>query len=83
MLHQELLAHVDRPVEFYVYNTDTDEVRVVVIMPTEVSYLIAVLQLCYQFFFHVRACAGPALVVFFELARLPSSMSICTIERLV
>lgn len=38
MLHQELLDHIDRPVEFYVYNTDTDEVRVVVLMPTAVSF---------------------------------------------
>lgn len=30
------MDHLDRPVEFYVYNTDTDEVRVVVLMPTEV-----------------------------------------------
>ena len=36
VLHQELMDHLDRPVEFYVYNTDTDEVRVVVLMPTEV-----------------------------------------------
>jgi hypothetical protein len=38
VLQQELVAHIDRPVEFYVYNTDTDEVRVVVIMPTEVTF---------------------------------------------
>lgn len=37
VLHQELVANIDRPVEFYVYNTDTDEVRTAVIMPTEVS----------------------------------------------
>jgi hypothetical protein len=41
VLQQELVAHIDRPVEFYVYNTDTDEVRVVVIMPTEVTFCSA------------------------------------------
>eukprot|EP01032_Pedospumella_encystans_P028999 gene28999-32747_t len=35
VLFEELSDHLDRPVEFYVYNTDTDEVRVVVLMPTE------------------------------------------------
>lgn len=34
-LYQELLNNLDRPIEFYVYNTDTDEVRIVIIMPTE------------------------------------------------
>ena len=34
VLHEELRAHVDSPVEFYVYNSDTDEVRVVVLMPS-------------------------------------------------
>jgi len=34
-LSQELLSNLDKPVEFYVYNSDTDEVRMVVIMPTE------------------------------------------------
>jgi hypothetical protein len=37
VLQAELLEHLDRPVEFYVYNTDSDEVRVVVLMPTAVS----------------------------------------------
>jgi hypothetical protein len=41
VLQQELVAHIDRPVEFYVYNTDTDEVRVVVIMPTEVHSVLS------------------------------------------
>jgi len=36
VLHQELSDNLDRPVEFYVYNTDADEVRVAVLMPTEV-----------------------------------------------
>jgi len=35
VLYQELMEHIESPVEFYVYNTDTDEVRVVVIMPTD------------------------------------------------
>ena len=34
VLQQELLSNKDKPVEFYVYNTDTDEVRVVVLLPT-------------------------------------------------
>lgn len=34
-LSQELLSNLDKPVEFYVYNSDTDEVRMVIIMPTE------------------------------------------------
>jgi GRASP55/65 PDZ-like domain len=34
-LYEELSANVDTPVEFYVYNADTDEVRIVVIMPSE------------------------------------------------
>mmetsp|Transcript_16823 Transcript_16823/g.28537 ORF Transcript_16823/g.28537 Transcript_16823/m.28537 type:complete len:302 (-) Transcript_16823:1123-2028(-) len=35
VLSVELLDHLEKPVEFYVYNTDTDEVRVVVLMPSE------------------------------------------------
>lgn len=35
VLFFELKSNLDRPVEFYVYNTETDEVRMVVIMPTE------------------------------------------------
>lgn len=35
VLFQELKQNLDRPVEFYVYNSISDEVRVVVIMPTE------------------------------------------------
>jgi len=34
-LSQELSSNLDKPLEFYVYNSDTDEVRIVVIMPTE------------------------------------------------
>ena len=33
ILFEELKESVDRPVEFYVYNSETDNVRVVVIMP--------------------------------------------------
>lgn len=33
VLFEELSLHIDRTVEFYVYNSDTDEVRVVVVMP--------------------------------------------------
>jgi hypothetical protein len=33
-LDDELQAHMDAPVEFYVYNADTDEVRVAVLMPS-------------------------------------------------
>lgn len=35
VLFQELVANVDKPVEFYVYNSETDEVRVVLLMPTK------------------------------------------------
>lgn len=35
VLFQELQAHIDQPIEFFVYNVDSDEVRIVVIMPTE------------------------------------------------
>lgn len=34
----ELNENLDKPVEFYVYNTDTDEVRTVVIMPSKVGF---------------------------------------------
>ena len=34
VLFQELTDNLDKPAEFYVYNTDSDEVRTVVIMPT-------------------------------------------------
>lgn len=34
VLSQELRENEDRPVEFYVYNSETDEVRVVVLLPT-------------------------------------------------
>lgn len=34
VLYGELRAHIDSPVEFYVYNSDSDEVRVVVLMPS-------------------------------------------------
>eukprot|EP01038_Epipyxis_sp_PR26KG_P005141 gene5141-7160_t len=34
ILNTELLENIDKPVEFYVYNVEADEVRVVVIMPT-------------------------------------------------
>ncbi len=37
VLFTELKDNLDKPVEFYVYSTETDEVRVVVIMPTQVS----------------------------------------------
>jgi len=33
ILFEELKENIDKPVEFYVYNSETDEVRVVVIMP--------------------------------------------------
>jgi len=33
VLYDELNANIDKPVEFYVYNSETDEVRVLVIMP--------------------------------------------------
>ncbi|EGB04761.1 hypothetical protein AURANDRAFT_6242, partial [Aureococcus anophagefferens] len=34
VLNDECTLHLDKPVEFYVYNTETDEVRVVVLLPT-------------------------------------------------
>ena len=34
ILFEELKIHLEKPIEFYVYNIDTDEVRVVVIMPS-------------------------------------------------
>lgn len=34
ILHEELKEHVNCPVDFYVYNTETDEVRVCVVMPS-------------------------------------------------
>lgn len=34
VLSLELRENEDRPVEFYVYNSETDEVRVVVLLPT-------------------------------------------------
>ena len=34
VLSQELQENEDKPVEFYVYNSETDEVRVVVLLPT-------------------------------------------------
>ncbi|RYG63209.1 hypothetical protein EON64_16375 [archaeon] len=34
MLEAELTAHLERPVEFFVYNVQTDEVRVCVLMPS-------------------------------------------------
>jgi hypothetical protein len=36
VLFEELSLHVDRTVEFYVYNSESDEVRVVVVMPNSV-----------------------------------------------
>jgi hypothetical protein len=35
VLYDELAANVEIPVEFYVYNADTDEVRIVVVMPSD------------------------------------------------
>ena len=35
VLYDELAANVEVPVEFYVYNADTDEVRIVVVMPSD------------------------------------------------
>jgi C-terminal processing protease CtpA/Prc len=34
-LYEEVVKFIDSTIEFYVYNTSTDEVRVVVVMPTE------------------------------------------------
>ena len=34
VLSLELRENEDRPVEFYVYNSETDEVRVVILLPT-------------------------------------------------
>ena len=33
-LYEELQAHINHPVEFYVYNAVSDEVRIAVIMPS-------------------------------------------------
>jgi GRASP55/65 PDZ-like domain len=33
-LHDELVAHLEQPMEIYVYSTKTDQVRVIVLMPT-------------------------------------------------
>ena len=33
-LYEELSSHIDIPVEFFVYNSDSDEVRRVVVMPS-------------------------------------------------
>ena len=35
ILHEELQAHINKTMEIYVYNTKTDEVRNVVIMPSD------------------------------------------------
>jgi C-terminal processing protease CtpA/Prc len=68
-LFEEVRKFIDSTVEFYVYNTTTDEVRVVVIMPTEnwngegclgglrfLFYLILIGCLCMRmfFFFDIR-----------------------------
>lgn len=60
VLHQELMDHLDRPVEFYVYNTDTDEVRVVVLMPTEVKkvFFLKVCSFCHKPIRFVRCFAN-------------------------
>jgi len=34
VLYEELQSHIDKPLEFYVYNSLTDEVRIAVIMPS-------------------------------------------------
>mmetsp|Transcript_8670 Transcript_8670/g.25294 ORF Transcript_8670/g.25294 Transcript_8670/m.25294 type:complete len:136 (-) Transcript_8670:1351-1758(-) len=34
ILFEEVLQHIDTPLEMYVYNTETDTVRTVVILPT-------------------------------------------------
>lgn len=34
VLYQELKENIEKPVEFYVYNSDRDEVRVILLMPT-------------------------------------------------
>lgn len=44
-MFEELQANIDKPVEFYVYNVDTDEVRIVVLMPTQVMFYILFLNL--------------------------------------
>ncbi|CAN0458065.1 unnamed protein product, partial [Ectocarpus sp. 12 AP-2014] len=36
ILFEEVTAHLDQPMSFYVYNTKTDEVRVAVVLPTNV-----------------------------------------------
>jgi hypothetical protein len=33
ILYEELRTHLNVPVDFYVYNTETDEVRTCVVMP--------------------------------------------------
>lgn len=33
-LDEECIRHIDKPVDFYVYNVDTDEVRIVTVLPT-------------------------------------------------
>lgn len=35
VLYDELASNIEIPVEFYVYNADTDEVRIVVVMPSD------------------------------------------------
>ena len=35
VLYEELAANLESPVEFYVYNSDTDEVRMAVVMPSD------------------------------------------------
>jgi hypothetical protein len=52
VLHQELKAHINRLVELYVYNTDRDEVRVVVLGPKKVTWRVIFLRvqsiMCFQ-----------------------------------
>jgi hypothetical protein len=35
VLFEELSKNIDKPVEFYVYNSETDEVRVALVMPSD------------------------------------------------
>ncbi|CAM9601719.1 unnamed protein product, partial [Choristocarpus tenellus] len=35
ILFEEVVSHLEQPMEFYVYNTKTDQVRVVVVLPTD------------------------------------------------
>jgi len=42
MLFQELKNNIDVPIEVYVYSTETDEVRLSIIMPTRVSLTIVI-----------------------------------------